>query len=104
MKFSFCYENHDFLPIDEWIKEGLDIQEMNNLKFLNDSILKKLNECTINLPCIPTIGMEIDLQDFEKDLGLTKDEIYFLGKWEVWLFIKRIKIEPDELYLTLADL
>ena len=68
---------------------------------VNKTIRKKVYNKIVEIPCIPTKGMQVDISSFEEIFGFSKEEMEWIEDCNQYFFITNIFIKPTHLELWL---
>jgi len=91
MKAVLCFEQE---PITGYSKE-------DEMRKVNDSIRSKLRDKVVEIPCLPTKGMFIDLSSFAKLFEFTEEELEWINDSNIYHVIRDIDITPDYIVINL---
>lgn len=94
MKVEFVFLNDPISGFDKIFQEQVDRINLS----LRDTVHGKI----INLPCIPTKEMEIDLSTFEEVYNFTEEEMEWVDDWPIFS-ISHIRIHPTHLEVWLDN-
>lgn len=95
MKVEFVFYNDPISGYNEIWKEQIDK--------VNCSLRGTVHGKIINLPCIPTKEMEIELSTFEELYNFTEEEMEWLDDCAIYS-IKLIRIKPTHLEVWLYNI
>lgn len=70
---------------------------------VNKTIMKKVHDKIVEIPCIPTKGMGVDISSFAEIFGFSKEEMEWIYDCNQYYFITHIFIKPTHLELWLED-
>lgn len=71
---------------------------------LNEGIKNKVHGILIDLPCLPTKEMQVDISSFAYIFGFTKDEIDWINDCNEYHQITEIFIKPDRIEIWLENI
>lgn len=68
---------------------------------VNKTIKKKVHDKIVEIPCIPTKEMQVDISSFADIFGFSKEEMEWIDDCNQYYFITHIFIKPTHLEVWL---
>jgi hypothetical protein len=95
MKVEFYFPEDPITGYDGSYRLKLEQSEVNK------TIKEKVHNKIVEIPCIPTKEMQVDISSFAEIFGFSKEEMEWIEDLNQYFFITNIFIKPTHLEVWL---